>query len=270
MALIIKNSKNLIDPANLKLTILVFGNSGLGKTSLLGTVPGIGIAAIETGIGAGLASIADLGVDYVTPENYDQVKEVTDGKVFKDHSAIGIDSLTAMERRIIKDKALSLPRTRGESLKRQIGIPELDDYGSMAELTTARLEDLLSLDKHIIVTALEKVKQPDENGKGSYAIGPDLPGSMFTTAPGMFDIVLRLRARTKLADPKDAKSKYVERYFETAADGQDGLVKSRFNRRGFSFLPKELVFDLATGSGGFPDILRRIKEGFAKVQATQA
>lgn len=270
MALVIKNSKNLIDPANLKLKILVFGNSGLGKTSFLGTVPGIGIAAIETGIGSGLASIADLGVDYVTPENYNEVKDVCEGKVFKDHPAIGIDSLTAMERRIIKDKALSLPRTRGESLKRQIGIPELDDYGSMAELTTARLEDLINLDKHIIVTALEKVKQPDENGKGVFAIGPDLPGSMFTAAPGMFDIVLRLRARTKLADPKDAKSKYVERYFETAADGQDGLVKSRYTRRGLKLLEREEVFDLQTGAGCFPYFLKKISEGLAKSQQAQA
>lgn len=270
MALVIKNSKNLIDPANLKLKILIFGNSGLGKTSWMGTCPGIGIAAIETGIGSGLASIADLGVDYVTPENYNEVKEVCDGKVFKDHPAIGIDSLTAMERRIIKDKALSLPRTRGESLKRQIGIPELDDYGSMAELTTARLEDLINLDKHIIVTALEKVKQPDENGRGTHAIGPDLPGSMFSAAPGMFDIVLRLRARTKLADPKDAKSKYVERYFETAADGQDGLVKSRFTRRGVKLLEREEVFDLATGAGCFPYLLKKISEGLAKSQQAQA
>lgn len=271
MSLTIRNTKTLIDATNLKLKILVFSNSGLGKTSFLASCPGIGIGACETGLGNGLSSVVDKGVDYAIVESYADLKDVCQGRVFKDHAAIGLDSLTAVERRIIKDEALRIPRTKGESAKRKLGIPELDDYGSMAELTTSILEDLLAQDKHIIVTALERVKTPDpETGKGEFAIGPDLPGSMFSAAPGMFDIVLRLRAETKLRDPKDAKSKYTERYFETEADGQGGLVKSRFNRNGLKFFDRKEPFNLETGQGTFPYFLKKISEGLTKVQATQA
>jgi hypothetical protein len=264
MALIIKNSKDLLKPEDFRLKILIFGDSGLGKTEFASTAPNPGVVAIETGHGQGLLTVAEKGLNYVTPANYAELEEGL-LKTFEDKETIVLDSLTAATKTFIKDRALQIPRMKGESDKRKIGIPELDDYGSMGELTRRLMSKLLVRQKHIIVTALSKYKQPDpETGVGQAMTGPDLPGEMFTAAPGMFDVVLRLMSRKKLRDPKDAKSSYVERYFITDSDGQGGLAKSRLKRQGLALLDREEVFDLTTGAGTFPKLLEKVLAGYAK------
>jgi hypothetical protein len=263
MALIIKNSKDLLKPEDFRLKILIFGDSGLGKTEFASTAPNPGVVAIETGHGQGLLTVAEKGLDYVTPTNYSELEEGL-LKCFEDKETIILDSLTAATKTHIKNRALAIPRSKGESDKRKIGIPELDDYGSMGELTRALLSKLLARPKHVIVTALSKYKQPDpESGRGDWQTGPDLPGEMFLAAPGMFDIVLRIMSRRKLRDPKDAKSAYVERYFLTDSDGQGGLAKSRLKRQGKALLAKEEIFDLENGSGSFPKLLEKVLQGYA-------
>lgn len=264
MSLTIKRTKDLVTAENFRWKVLVYGLPGVGKTEWMAGAEDIGVAASETGQGNGLLTVASKDIEYIEPENLRELEAFCKGEVFKGKKARGLDSLTEMNNTFVKAAALAIPRTRGESAKRNKGVPELDDYGVMGEITRKLLRDLLALDAHIIVTATERYKGPDaETGQGETLIGPELPGQLFTGATAMFDTVLRLKTRQKLRDPRDAKSRYVERYFVTQPDGQGTIAKCRNSINGKPLLEKEEVFDPATGRGTFKYLLDKILAGYA-------
>lgn len=270
MSLQVKNTKDLITPEKFRLNVLVYGLVGTGKTLWASTAPNPGFAACETGQGKGLLTIAEKGIAYVEPSSLVEFESVINRKVFADKETIVLDSLSEMVRTFIKDAALQIPRARGESDKRRKGIPELDDYGTMGEMTRRMIRSLLdnNPDKHIVVTATERYDKPDpENGQGEMLIGPDLPGQMFLGSTAMFDLVLRLRTRQTLRDPRDAKSKYVKRYFLTQPDGMGSIVKGRPNVDCKPLLDPEEVFDPSTGQGTFKFFLDKILAGYAAAAA---
>jgi len=264
MALLVRNSKELIDPKNLLLKILLIGMPGFGKTTFLSTCPNIGIGVSETGHGRGLLSVACAGLDYCEVSNYQDFDSFCSGSVFKDKDTLALDSLSDMGKTFIKDKALSIPRSKGESAKRAAGILELDDYGVLAELTRKLTKKFIDLPKHIVCTSTLRIDKPDpENGQGEMLIGPEFSGQMFLGSTAMFDIVLIGRTEQRLRDPKDAKTKYTARYWLTS--GRNGfLAKNRLSVGKGSFLPEQLDFNLETGSGTFNDILERAKVAYGK------
>jgi len=265
VALVVKNTKQLIDPANLRLKILAFGYPGSGKTTFAADAPNPGIAVCETGHGKGLIGIAQRGLDYVEPANYGEFDQVCSGLVFKDKQTIVLDSLSDMCRTFIKDYALSFPRAKGESQKRKAGVPELDDYGVMGEVTRRLVRKLLDSDKHVIATSTLKINMPDaETGQGDMLVCPDLPGAMSLGSTAMFDIVLCFRTRSVLRDKNDAKSRYTQHYI-TAKGSQNLTAKCRHNEViGKSLLPDEFIYDPATGDGTFTWILKRIQDGYTE------
>lgn len=270
MALQFYDSKALIDPDALKLKILIHGLHGVGKTSFLGSanIPkgSLGVGVCETGHGRGIMSIASLGFRATNLENYNQFEEFSSGVGLNEFDTIGLDSLSDASKTFIKDKALSIPRAKGESAKRLLGVPELDDYGSMAEITRKNVRKLLNLPKHIIVTAGLRIDKPDpENGQGEMLQGPDLPGQMFLGSTAMFDLVLALRTRSVLRDIRDAKSRFIERYYLTDTVG-GVLAKNRLTvgEKAISFLPTEVIVDKESGHGMFPWLLNEAKTAYAE------
>lgn len=267
MSLKIRNSKELINPETFRMVALIFGLPGVGKTSWIGTLDPetTGIAACETGNGNGVLTIADKGFEIVEPADLNELEKFCRGEVFPNKKALVVDSLSAMQRTFIKDAAIKIPRRMGESDKRKQGIPELDDYGTIGEMTRRILNILISSNptKHIICTAGEKYDRPNENdppGTESL-IGPDFAGQMFLGSPAMFDFVFRLRTRPKLRDPKDPKSKYGERYFLTQQES-GVIAKCRSNSRGVALLDREEIFDQQSGQGSFGYILDKIFRGY--------
>lgn len=248
--------------------MLIYSLPGSGKTSFVGTCPpeDTVIAACETGNGKGLLSIADKGFDCIEPSDLNELEKFCSGTLFPNKKIYVLDSLSAMYKSMIKDAALRMPRQMGDTDKRKAGIAELVDYGVMAELTRRLLNTLINSnpDKHIIVTATEKYDRPNENdAPGTEAlIGPDLAGQMFLGSAALFDFVFRLRTRPKLRDPKDPKSRYYERYFQTQ-QSQGVIAKCRSVSRGVSLLDAEEVVDTTTGEGGFPYLLNKILKGYS-------
>lgn len=267
MGLTIKHSKESITPEKFKMKVLIFSLPGSGKTSWVETanVPfgSLGIAACETGQGKGLLSVAQKDVEYVEPANIGELEAFCNGAVFKDKSTVALDSLSYMVKSFIKDAALAIPRKQGLSEKRAQGVPELDDYGVMAEITRRLLAKLLERDQNLIVTATEKDTQPDENGNALYV--PDLPGALALTCTAMFDFVFRLRTRQVFRDKRDPSTRYTERYFITQPNGINTLAKCRSNAKGISLLPAEVPFNLQTGEGSFPWMIEKIQEGYKKI-----
>lgn len=268
MPLQLKNTRELVAPEKIKLKILLHGMAGTGKTTFLSTANSpehkLIVGACETGHGNGLLSVAQAGFDFFELNSYNDFDEFCGGVAAKDYDVMGLDSLSWANKSFVKDKALSIPRSRGESQKRQLGVPELDDYGTMGELSRKLVQKLINQPKHIIVTAGMRIDRPDmESGQGETLIGPDLPGAFFLGSTAMFDIVLCLRSRSVLRDPRDAKSRYTERYFIT--ENQGGiLAKNRLSvsAKGISFLPSEVVFNPEKGTGTFDYFLNAAKTAY--------
>jgi hypothetical protein len=262
LSLILQNSRDLITSGKFKLKVLCIGSPGVGKTSWTATAPGVGVAACETGWGSGLLSSAMKNVDFVEPSNLAEMEAVAKGQVFAKNPTIAIDSLSAMARTFIKDHALTFARRGPDSPKRKSGVPELDDYGTIGELTRRLLAQTLDQDKHVIVTCTERYEK-DENGV-IMRIGPDLAGQMFAGAPAMFDFVFYFKTRKKLRTPGVKASEYVEHYFITQNDGMH-LGKCRSVVDDAALLPPEVIVDLKSGAGCFSDVLKTIEDGYAKV-----
>jgi len=265
MALVVRNTRELIKPENLRLKILLYGIHGTGKSTFLSTVPDIGVGASETGHGKGLMGVAGKEIDYVELNSYQDFDEFCSGTVFKDKAALGLDSLSDVVKTHVKAKALSFPRKNGDTPKRLSGVPEIDDYGVMGELTRKLLRKLLDTDKHIIVTSGLRIDKPDmESGQGETLIGPDLAGQMFLGSTAMFDLVLCTRTRSVLDDPKNAKSRRTEYYYITNNPGTGIIAKNRIGvNGGKSFLPQEVIFNPEKGIGDFPWLLKTAQEAYA-------
>ncbi len=263
MSLTIANTRDLVHAGRFKMKALLVGPPGVGKTSFLTTAPKIGVAACETGWGSGLLSAAMKGVDYCEPSSVAEMEAFAKGQVFPNHESSGIDSLTAMNNTFIKEYALSFPRRGADSPKRRSGVPELDDYGTIAEITRRILAQTLDQDRHVLVTCTTRTEK-DENGIVTQ-IGPALPGQMFLGAPAMFDFVFFFKTRKKLRIPGNKASEYTEYYFLTQSDGLH-IAKSR----AAGILPAEVVFDLVSGAGCFPDVLSKIEAGYAAVVPAKA
>lgn len=271
MPLKLCNTRTLVEPSQLRLKILVHGLAGTGKTSFMATANNeasgrkLLVGSCETGHGRGLLSVAQAGFDYCELNSYNDFEEFCSGGPGAPYQALGLDSLSWANKTFVKDKALSLPRSKGESQKRALGVPEIDDYGTMGELSRKLVQKLIGQPQHLVVTAGLRVDRPDDNGQGEMLIGPDLPGQMFIGSTAMFDLVLCLRTRSVLRDPRDAKSRYTERYFITENTGGI-LAKNRLSvsDKGISFLPTEVIFDKDKGTGTFDWFLNQAVNAYTK------
>jgi len=253
MPLKIQNTSNLIQNGNLRLKMLVYGISGMGKTMFCSTAPKPIVLACETGHGSGLLTVSGASLDYITPTSYADMELFCSGQGFEKYETLIIDGMSYATDTILKDHALTVPRSRGESPKRAMGVLELDDYGTLAELERRLFARLLANDKNIIVTCLMDYYAPPVGGpdpKPEKLGGPDMPGMMRLGSSAMFDIVMKLHTRPMLKDPKNPGSRYYQRYFQTESDGKY-LAKSRIRNGAASIFPAEVPFDLASGEGSF-------------------
>jgi hypothetical protein len=271
MPLRIQNTRELIAPNDLKLKIMVYSLPGAGKTKFLATANKthkLLVGSCETGHGKGLLSAAAEGFDYAELNSYNDFEEFCTGLAAKNYEVTGLDSLSWANKTFVKDKALSLPRAKGESQKRAMGVPELDDYGTMGELSRKLIQQLINRSQHLIVTSTLRIDKPDADNGGETLVGPDLPGQMFLGSTAMFDLVLCLRTRSVLRDPRDAKSRYTERFFLTENTGGI-LAKNRLSvsDKGLSFLPTEVIVDLDKGIGTFDWILNQAQTAYTKFLA---
>jgi hypothetical protein len=264
----LSNTRDLVEPSKLRLKVLIYGLPGSGKTTFLATANSpehkLLVGSSETGHGRGLLSVAYAGFDYTEINSYNEYEEFC-STPFPQYGVRGLDSLSWANKTFIKDKALTLPRAKGESQKRALGVPELDDFGTMGELTRKLAQRLIDQPQHIVVTSTLRIDKPDADNGGETLVGPDLPGQMFLGSTAMFDLVLCLRTRSVLRDPRDAKSRYTERYFLTESNGGI-LAKNRLSvsDKGLSFLPPEVVINLEKGVGTFDWILGEAKTAYTK------
>lgn len=167
--------------------LLVYGNAGAGKTSLIPTLPNPVVLSAE----GGLLSIADADVPFVEVSSYDTLMEayawLTQSAEAKGFDSVALDSISEIaevvlnhEKKIAKD-----PRAA---------------YGNMQEQMSDLIRAFRDLpEKHVYFTA-KCEKATDETGRLLFA--PSMPGNKTgQQLPYFFDEVLALRVE------KDAEGK---------------------------------------------------------------
>lgn len=159
--------------------MLVYGQAGAGKTSLIPTLPNPVILSAE----AGLLSIADADLPFVQITNMAELTEAYEWLIGSDEAAqfesVAIDSISEIAEVILTAEKANAKDPR-------------QAYGAMQEAVAGMVRAFRDIpSKHIYVTA-KLDKSADEMGKVSYA--PSMPGKNAGQAlPYQFDGVYALR-----------------------------------------------------------------------------
>ena len=159
--------------------ILVYGQAGAGKTSMIKTLPSPIILSAE----GGLLSIRDADIPYIEISDLDTLHEaykwLTSSAEAKQYQSVALDSISEIAEVVLnaEKKATKDPRQA---------------YGAMQEQMADVIRAFRDLPgKHVYFSAkLEKTQ--DEMGRVLYA--PSMPGNKTGQAlPYFFDEVLALR-----------------------------------------------------------------------------
>jgi phage nucleotide-binding protein len=159
--------------------LLVYGNAGAGKTSLIPTLPNPVVFSAE----GGLLSIADADVSYVEVSSYDTLMEayrwVTESDEAKHFESIALDSISEIAEVVLNHE-------------KKIAKDPRQAYGSMQEQMSDIIRAFRDIpNKHVYFTA-KCEKATDETGRILYA--PSMPGNKTgQQLPYFFDEVLALR-----------------------------------------------------------------------------
>lgn len=192
MAINIKSTK---DVANNGIKMLVYGQAGAGKTSLIKTLP----APIVLSAEAGLLSIAGTDIPYIEIHSMEELEEAYN--YVKDHAAeygtVVLDSISEIAEVVLaaeKDKVKD-PRQA---------------YGSLLDTMNAMIRAFRDLPLNVYFSAkMEKIQ--DDTGRIFY--GPSAPGTKVSQAlPYFFDEVFVLRVEKN-------QEGQLERWLQTVPDG---------------------------------------------------
>jgi phage nucleotide-binding protein len=159
--------------------ILVHGQSGVGKTTLIGTLPNPVVISAE----GGLLALADLEIPYLNVTSMTELNEayewLLNSKEADQFQSVAIDSISEIaevvlntEKKLTKD-----PRQA---------------YGALQEQMTDLIRAFRDLPKKHVYMSAKTEKATDENGRILYS--PSMPGNKLgQMLPYFFDEVLALR-----------------------------------------------------------------------------
>ena len=159
--------------------MLVYGNAGTGKTSLIPTLPNPVVLSAE----GGLLSIQDANLPYVEVNSYETLMEayqwLTESDEGKSFDSIALDSISEIAEVVLNHE-------------KKIAKDPRQAYGAMQEQMAGIIRAFRDIpNKHVYFTA-KCEKSQDETGRLLYA--PSMPGNKTgQSLPYFFDEVLALR-----------------------------------------------------------------------------
>ena len=217
-----RNTRDLIGPST-RFCAMVSAPAKFGKTKLAASLNEITtkyrnkpclFIAFEAAEGGGTMSVADMGIDYVMPSNFDEVESVLAGLATNDYyGGIIFDNATDYVLRTVKPHAMKFPTKEKLLGARIAGVPVRGDYQTMGEVARGQLNKLVNLTnettpekfrKDLIVTALEKEVQDDDGNVTG--IVPNLPGALAGVATAMFQSVIGIRIKPEVIPDPNGKA----------------------------------------------------------------
>ena len=159
--------------------VLVYGQAGAGKTSLIKTLPSPIVLSAE----GGLLSIQDADIPYIEVTGMDTLKEawmwLTESKEAQAYKSVALDSISEIAEVVLnaEKKATKDPRQA---------------YGAMQEQMADIIRAFRDLPGRHVYMSAKLEKQQDEMGRILYS--PSMPGNKTgQSLPYFFDEVLALR-----------------------------------------------------------------------------
>jgi phage nucleotide-binding protein len=201
----------------------IYGKGGVGKTSLLGTMPGRGLVIDVPNVEGGtmvLHKHADR-IDVLEITQWSQLTELDKflDKGDHDYKWLAIDTVTAMQelakRKVVHDRDIGAdPHTIS-----------MQEWGKIGELNKELYYKIRRLPLHIILLAQEKLRSNAGDDGTGLEFQPDVsPASMTGLVPSMF-LVGRLYTR-EVEDPEDEDNTVLERRLRVAPN-ETILAKAR-------------------------------------------
>lgn len=182
---------------------LVYGESGVGKTTLCKTAPKPVIISAESG----LLSLKDQNIPVIEISSFEDFKEAYEFVTMNPKAArfetICLDSISDIAETILAEE------------KKVCGADPRQAYGSYADKLLPYIKKFRDIeDKHVYFTA--KARSQKDGMTEMLMWGPSMPGQQLGPAlPYLFDIVMALR----IGETED-KTKF--RYLQTEPDLQFG------------------------------------------------
>jgi len=158
----------------------IYGRGGVGKTTLLGTMPGRGLVIDVPQVEGGTLVLADKAdrIDVLLCTAWKDFRDVYNYLRDEDHGYkwVAIDSITA---------AQTLAKRKTVNDRDQVAIDPhtitMQDWGKIGELDATLYYSFSSLPLHVIFTAQEKLKDQDD---GTREYQPDIsPASLAALQP---------------------------------------------------------------------------------------